>query len=171
MKGYVSVNIPVKKYVKAYLIHKFGKDIVMNFGSNNIANKLYDILEHKTNEWKKDYNETPYCDVVKVYIPKSVFNHRGANLNETNIKSFNKFVELEVKDKFYFMMDFFCKILPSYEAHIDLVRRELGIDEDVWSYDSMKKDYYRYRKKKNLPKFYKKFADFVPSEKSSDKGF
>lgn len=156
MKGYVSIYIPVKKYTKAYLHSIMGKDIIMDYGSNNISNKLYDLLEHSNNERKCDYNENTYSDKVKVFIPLRTFNKKGCNLNETNVRSFNKFVELEVKSHFYFMMDFYISILPSFEANIDLVRSKIGIDEEDWSTETLQREYRRYRKRRGLPTLYKK---------------
>lgn len=156
MKGYISITIPTKVYTKAYLHTVFGKDIVMDYGTNNIANKLYDLLEHSTNERKSDYCESTYKESIKVFIPMRTFNKKGCNLNETNVRSFNKFVELEAKAAFYFMMDFYISILPSFEANIDIVRSKLGISEEDWSTETLVREYRRYRNRKGLPKLYKK---------------
>lgn len=156
MKGFISITIPTKSYIKAYLISRFGENITLQKGEDNISNKLYDLLQHSTNERKEQFSLNTFPTTVKVYINAYTFRTRGHCLNETNIIQFNKFIELEIKDKFYFMMDFFTDILPSFEANIDIVRSKLKIDEQYWSTDSLKKDYYRYRKKKGLKLFYKK---------------
>lgn len=156
MKGYISIIIPTKPYIKAYLEKKFEGQIIIGPGNDNISDKLYDLLEHKTNERKTIFSTNVYKETIKVLISARVFRRKGHCLNETNIIRFNRFVELEIKDRFYFVMNFYCKMVPSFESNIDAVRDELGIDEEYWSNDSMKKDYYRHRKKKVGKLFYKK---------------
>lgn len=173
MQGYISVDIPTKKYIKAYLMHRFNNKVIMR-PDNKFGSKLYDLLEHKKNERKTEFANVRYNDKLRIYISMHIFKTRGFNLNETNIKNFNSFVEDDLKDKFYFLMDTYIEILPVYSAHVDEVRKKIGIDIEHWSDDSMKKDYYRYRKAMRLPMLYEKKSQFekihsrtVPSGKAA----
>lgn len=164
MKGYISIEIPTKSYIKAYLLHRFQGKVLLN-QENVYGNKLYDLLQHPINEEGKRFSTVRYNDRMRVYISRHVFMHRGCHLNETNIKNFNNFVEDDIKDKYRFLMDIFVDINPTFQQHLESVRRHLGIDIDAWSDDSMKKDYYRYRKSMGKPMLYaKKRAATVPSE-------
>ena len=40
---------------------------------------------------------------------------------------------------------------PGFKKNLDIVRKRMGIDIDAWDDDSMKKDYYRSRIKRNMP--------------------
>jgi hypothetical protein len=171
MNGYMAVDIPTKKYIKAYLMARFNGKVIMA-PDNKFGSKLYDLLEHKTNEDRTRFSNARYNDKLRIFISMHTFRKRGFNLNETNIKNFNSFVEDDLKDKFYFLLDTYIEILPVYSAHVDEVRKKLGIDIEHWSDDSMKKDYYRYRKSMKLPLLYEKksqyekiFSATVPSEK------
>lgn len=165
MKGYIPIDIPTKKYVKAYLLSRFSGKVIMS-PDNKFGNKLYDVLQHSTNEYKTDFSNVRYNDKLRIYISMHTFKKRGCHLNETNIKNFNSFVEDDLKDKFYFLMDFYIEILPVYSAHVDDVRKKLGIDIEAWSDDSMKKDYYRYRKSMGFALLYDKNRGVtVPTEK------
>jgi len=179
MKGYIPIDIPTKKYIKAYLLSRFKGKIIMS-PDNKFGNKLYDVLQHKTNERKTDFSNARYNDTMRIYISFHVFKQRGCHMNETNIKNFNSFIEKDLKDKFYFLMDTYIDILPVYSAHVDEVRKKLGIDDDHWSDDSMKKDYYRYRKSMGLKLLYDKknvseknefFTRTVPSESPASATF
>lgn len=170
MKGYVCVEIPVKSYTKAYINHLLGDTIKLSPGDNVICNKLYDLLEHPKNH-QRTKAKCRYNSKVKVYIGFETFKRKGCNLNHTNIRSFNRFVEKLLKYHFYMIMDTLCEIHPSFEGNLPAARRKLGIDLEAWPDDSMKKDYYRYRVKKNIPLFYKTFGVNVPSERADGIAF
>ena len=155
MTGYIPVEIPTKRYIKAYVMHMLGEKPYMN-NRHHIGNKLYDVLNHQTNERKNEFSNKRYNERLKVYVSYHTWRQRGAYLNETNIKNFNLYIEKELKDKFYLYMDFYISILPNFTANLPEVRRRLGIDIFHWEEDSMRKDYYRYRKEAGLPPLYSK---------------
>ena len=166
MKGWIPVELPTKKYIKAYIISQIGEKPRMDT-RHKIGSKLHDLLQHKTNERKTEFSQRYNC-TIRIYISLHIFKNRGAYLNETNIKNFNQFVENDLKDKFYFLMDLFIEMLPSFEANLPEVRKKLGIDIEAWSDDSMRKDYYRYRKAIGKPLLYNKNSTrTVPSEIST----
>lgn len=154
MKGYIPIAIPTKKYIKAYITHQLGDKPLMN-ATNNIGAKLLDLLQHQTNEDRTRFANVRYNAEVKLYVSQHTFYHRGAFLNETNIKYFNLYIEKEIKARFRHEMDFYLQIHPNFIANLPAVRHSLGIDINAWDDDSMKKDYYRYRKKTNRAMLYK----------------
>ena len=168
LTGYIPIEIPTKKYIKAYVISQLGEKPVINV-STNIGSKFYDLLSHETNEDKNRFAE--YNDSLKLYVNYHIFYHRGAFLNETNIKGFNSFVEAEIKNKFRHCMDFYLSIFPNFMANLPAVRKQLGIDIEAWDDDSMKKDYYRYRKRNNLPLLYKNDAPISAFGRHLDPAF
>src|SRR4051812_48569136 len=130
MKGYIPVDIPTKTYIKAYIIHQLGERPVMST-THFIGQKLYDVLEHKTNERKEAYSNARYKCTLRIYINKYTFKTRGANLNETNLKNFNSFVEEIIKHRFRELMDDRIEILPNFLANLPDVRNKLGIDVEA----------------------------------------
>ena len=171
MKGFIPVEIPTKRYIRAYLIAHYGDKPVMSTDSK-IGNKFHDLLINKRNERRSEFSNKRYNARIRLYVNMHTFHHRGANLHETNIKNFNLFVEKEIKEKFYFLMDTYIDLLPSFESNLPQVRRRLGIDFDAWDTDSMRKDYYRYRLGANLPLLYDKItARTVPSGAIADAAF
>ena len=145
MKGFIPVEIYTKEYIKAYIHARYGPKPVMT-KDHGLGSKLYDVLQHSTNEDRLDVDFRFYTTTVKVYIPIHVFKQRGARLNETNIRNFNLFAEKEIKSQFNFLMDTYIAIFPSFEGNLATVRKQLGVDEEAWPDDSLKKQYYRYRK-------------------------
>lgn len=153
MKKHIPIDIPTKSYIKAYIIHALGPEPVMS-KKHWIGNKIFDILDHDTNERKTVYSSSRYNCKLRIYINLYTFRKRGANLNETNLMNFNLFMEKKVKQRFYEMMDDRIEILPNFLANLPDIRRKLGIDIDAWEDQSMQKDYYRYRKKTGKPALY-----------------
>lgn len=145
MKGYIPISIPTKPYIKAYILKKLGDNPVMSTGDNTIGHKLFDLLRHSNNERGARFSNSMYSCEVKVYIPINTFQKRGANLNATNLKNFNLFIEMEIKNRFHDLMDDSMDIVGNFTNNLPEVRRRLGIDLESWSDDSMQKDYYRYR--------------------------
>ncbi len=158
MKGFVPVDIPTKKYIKAYIIAKLGAKPLMVREGNTIGHKIYDLLEHSYRDQDCQFKSKHYTEVIRVYIPIRLYKNRGQYLNKTNIKNFNLFVEDELKDRFHYMMDDLIDILPNFLSNLPEVRRRLGIDIEDWSDDSMTKDYYRYRRYTNKRLLYSKIS-------------
>lgn len=153
MKGYYSIEIPTKKYIKAYIHHHLGDKPVFNT-EHKFGNKLYDLVSHR-NDRRNEFASIRYNARMKVYVNHRTFFHRGVHLNETNIKNFNLFLEEEIKSSYRMLMDFLIDIVPSFEANLPEVRRRIGIDLEAWDSESIKKDYYRYRKRTGKPLLYK----------------
>ena len=170
MKGYVDVSIPVKKYIKAYIVSQIGNEPKLRLGLHPILNKLYDLLQHKQNHQQTKIT-CNYSDQLRIYIPLETFKRRGHHLNHSNVRAFNRDIERKIKHRFYELMDDKIEILPSFEAHLQEVRKKLGIDIEAWSDDSMKKNYYRYRLASGKPLLYKSFGVNVPSDKAADISF
>lgn len=153
----IAIEIPMKPYCKAYVLHKLGDKPIFDAPSHDsIISKLYDVLEHSTNEKRLQFDCVYYTEKIKIYIPFKLYRKKGCNLNESNIKSFNRYIEMEVKHHFYNIMDDLIEYLPSFENNLPEVRRKLGIDKNVWSLDSMKKCYYRKRIKQGENLLYEK---------------
>jgi hypothetical protein len=150
LKGYIGIEIPTKRYIAAYVKSQLGEQPIMNT-EHMIGHKFYDLLQHQTNEDKTEFSAQYYEMKMKLYVNYGIFYKRGQYLNHTNIKNFNIFLEKEVKDKFRFYMDFMIEIVPNFKYNLPAVRKKLGIEEDAWDYDSMKKDYYRYRIRNKKP--------------------
>lgn len=162
MKGFFSIEIPTKKYIKAYVISELGAQPMMTT-ENRIGCKLYDLLS-LTNERRTEFANVRYNAQMKIYVNYHVFKNRGVNLNETNIKNFNLFIENEIKARYRMCMDFYMGMFPNFQSNLKKVREVIGIDFEAWDDQSIQKDYYRYRLKTGKDLIYKSNADriFVP---------
>jgi hypothetical protein len=92
-----------------------------------------------------------YDSRVKLMIPVRLFKRRGHNLNKTNIKDFNIFVQQLIKADMRFYLDFYTDNHYKLKDAIEMVQAKMGFTEDDMPVDTIQKDYFRYREKKNLP--------------------
>lgn len=161
-KGYIPIDIPTKKYIAAYVRAQLGSYPVMS-SDNHIGNKMQALLNRKklTNEERNRFANSRYNTTMRVYISRRTMLRKGKYLNETNIKELNSYIEGLVKDKFYFIMDFYIDLLPSFYSNLPEARRQLKIDDDEWDDESMRMDYYRHRVRTGKKKFYKNSAATV----------
>lgn len=146
MKGYVSVVIPTKPYLKAWILNELGETPLMNY-KHHIGSKLVDLLEYKRNWRPNEYAPHNYPAQLKVYISRFVFQNHGCHLNETNIIRFNSYLEEYFKSMVHWKLDVFVLLTENLDASMELLRDQLKLDEEVFPYELLKKDYYRYRKK------------------------
>ena len=161
MRGHISIEIPVKGYIRAFMISELGEVVKLSRGTHWINEKLYDLLEHKVNH-QRTISKCNYDQKIRIFISMETFKRRGQYLNNCNIRSFNRFMEKMVKYRFYMIMDDLVDILPSFQNNLPEARRRLGIDIEGWSDESMQKDYYRHRKEVNKPMLYRGYSASHP---------
>jgi len=141
----LTASIPVKPYVRKHLENKFGNPVMLRQDSA-IGKYFYQLLEDPSRGRDRQYSE--YTDLVTIRIPEKVFLHRGCMLTDTNITNFNSFVEDQLKQHLRLMIDI---LLEFNEVEIKeailIVYHKFNLDETVLPYETIKKDYYRYRKR------------------------
>ena len=155
MKGYITIEIPTKKYIRAFIIAQLGAKPFMST-EHVIGNKLYDVLQRTGNERRSGRLNKLYECSLRVYISMHTFRQHGANLNDTNLRNFNGFVQGLIKDKIRFLLDLYVPAFGSFEKALVKAREVMKIEDEDWDSDSIKKDYYRYRVKRKMPLLYKK---------------
>lgn len=154
MNKYISVIIPTKRYIREFLISEYGEKIILPKRSL-FGNKLYDLLSRSIDENERKIDTNFNCE-MKIYVSLSTFYHRGILLSNRSIKDFNNLIESEIKNRFRTYMDFLIQIDPSFVKNLPVVREKLRLDLEAWDFESIKKDYYRYRKRIGKPLLYKK---------------
>lgn len=152
MRGYSAIAIPTKPYIKAYILFMLGEKPVVHPKCFVLGSKVYEVLRHSTNPIGTRKLSKHFCVTFNLYIPFALMRAKGKNLNLTNLVNLNRFLEKVIKDRFYELMDEAMEIVPNFRSNLPEVRRKIGISETIWSTDTMRKDYYRYRKKMSVLK-------------------
>jgi hypothetical protein len=142
MSNQFTIKVPCKKYVKAYL--------EINCGTPVNLQHLPDLLDEfrRGLARKPCHRETSdlavFKDLVTVIIPPDMFYRYGWELNKENVLDFNRKVEMKVK---FFMRQYVIvnKSLGTPVANcIREFQEGFGFTEQVWSYESIKKDFDRH---------------------------
>jgi len=142
----ITATISVKPYVKHFLVLNYGSPV--NLSQNP---DLYSLFRNclkrqwKTRDrvykYKCNIAET-YSKTIEIIISKDDFYRYGWELTVTDMVSFGIKVENQAKQ-------FMRSIVSAYEIAMTqkkailMFQEKFGFSEDVWSYESIKKDYYR----------------------------
>lgn len=138
------VTIPVKPYVKRFLTMNYGSPA--NLSANNDLHSFFrHCLKKRSNRFDKSYSNIThnhYSERVEIFISEDDFYRYGWELTNTDVVAFGRKVEHMAK---HFMHN----TVAAYEIALcqkDAIIRfqdSFGFSEDVWSFEAIKKDYYR----------------------------
>lgn len=141
MSNRFTIEIPCKKYVKAYLETNCGTPVNLKHLPDLSEDlRLCLIRKPRHLESKK---VADYDDKVDVMIPEDWFYRYGWEMNKENVLDFNRKVEQKVK----FLMRQYIALNYTLGISVsDCIRgfqEEYGISELHWPYQSIRKDFYR----------------------------
>jgi hypothetical protein len=141
MGEHFTIDVPCKKYVKAYLETQCGTPADLS-KMPDLLMELRRCLKGKPGELSKK-GIANYTESVKIIIPTRVFYRDGWELNSQNVLEFNRYAEERVK---FFMRNFVALGVFMGMSQTESIREfqdRFGFDEQSWSFDSIKKDFYR----------------------------
>jgi hypothetical protein len=137
------IEIPCKPYVKVYIENECGApadltnlpDLLLE-----LKNGLRRKISHRETE-----AQAKCCCLVKVIIPNDLFYRYGWEVNRESMMDFNRIAEKQVK----FLMRQYISLNNALGASLtDCIRNfqnDYGFPEQIWSFDTIKKDFYRNR--------------------------
>ena len=141
MSGHFTINIPCKSYVKVYLEINCGKPVDLKHMPvllKEFKRSLSTKPEHRETE-----NIAKYSADVTIIIPNDMFYRYGWEMNKENLLDFNKYVEQQIK---FFMRQYISinnSVGVSVADSIREFQEKFDFTENVWSYESIKKDFDR----------------------------
>jgi len=141
MEEHFTIDIPCKSYIRSYLETNCG--IPADLAKlPDLLTELRRCLKGKPGEMNRKIIAN-YPDNVKIIIPTRVFYRDGWELNKQNILEFNKYVEIRLK---FLMRNFIALSIFMGLSQTEAIREfqeSFGFDDQVWAFDSIKKDFYR----------------------------
>lgn len=152
---FVKINIPTKRYLKAFLQNRFGEELLLSH-HDPYGKCLYVLLSD--NRKRKDMQPISgdYKEEMNVSLHRDAFRHYGFSISKTGVRAFNTFVEELFKEMVHSYIDGRLEVKPKLKDAIADMRIYFKIDDDDWDYESIKKDYYRYRKRNGKALLYEK---------------
>jgi hypothetical protein len=138
------VELPVKPYVKHYIAINFGSPA--DFSRNKYINERFRrCLIKPCSRWEnkyKDLSELFYSSTIPIRISHDDFYRYGWELTLTDTVAFGKIMEHHAKFLMRNMVSFYKSFMLEKYAILQF-QQKFGFTEDVWSYESIRKDYYR----------------------------
>jgi hypothetical protein len=142
MSNHFTIKIPCKRYVKAYLENNCGTPVDLHH-LPSMMEELKRGLSKKP-EHMENKNLAEYDQNVTIIIPSDYFYRYGWELNKENILDFNRKAEMLAK----FNMRQFILLNRGLGVPVSTCIREFqemyDFPEQVWSSDSIKKDFDRH---------------------------
>jgi hypothetical protein len=144
----IIVKVPVKLYIKGFLENEYGQPCPMT-RADNIGKHFYKLLEDHNQNHDSRYPGFP-C-VAELGITERVVLDQGSYLTKTNIIEFNNFMTEHIQAKWRDFIDTALRFKPSMEIKDAIAHflQEYGLHQDNLPFETIKKDYYRYRCRTN----------------------
>lgn len=140
----ITVSILTKSYVFHYLSLKYGNPA--NISCNPELYSLFRRCLIKPNKrFESNYrvlSPNIYSKEAKIIISEDDFYRYGWEISNTDIVAFGKTVEAEVKKFMRATVAAYEIAVPQKTAIIQF-QEDYGFSEDIWSFEAIKKDYYR----------------------------
>ena len=138
------VHIQVKPYVRRFLEMNFGYPVC--FTEDPSSHKFIQNLLSKPNTSRdKQYPEQicTYTELVEVVISEHDFYRYGWELTKTDTVAFGKYFEEKAKILMRSVVGVYSGVGLPLKNSITKFQDRFGFDEDTWSYQTIKKDFYR----------------------------
>lgn len=148
--NHFTIEIPCKSYVKVYLETNCGTPVDL------VHLPDLQLLVIRNLKKKQDYRKTdPICnyeDKITAVISPKIFYRYGWEITKEGIREINSFSEKKIK----FIMRQYIFINSKLGQPVASCIRDFQqiflFPEDVWSYESIKKDYDRHIRSNDMPK-------------------
>jgi hypothetical protein len=140
----LQIEIPTKKYIKQYLTVKYGLPATLTRKELEGA-FLYELIEDPRSD--RDSESGTFNHILTVQLPERVLMRKGFYLTPTQLSNFNswmaRFIKLEMRKH----VDLLLRANPNMEIREAIYdyQKQYDLHDDFFPFDSIKKDYYRYR--------------------------
>lgn len=145
------VYLPCKPYVKQYLLHNFG---ILDTDFPNAVNLIEDKflyqqfrakLTHSSTRYDHRYSElVRYTDMVQIEIKKDDFYRYGWALSDTDVVALSSLIETRAKSMLCTFLDVHKSLGIPLATAIRKFQIQFDFPEDVWSADTMRREYNRH---------------------------
>lgn len=139
-----SVEIPVKPYVKQYMVLNYGSPA--DLSSNKFINERFRKCLSKPSVRRRSiYRKITFewhSEKIMVLISQDDFYRYGWELTSSDIISFGKLMEHQAKFFMRNMVSLYTTFMNERDA-ILAFQNNFGFTEDIWSFETIKKVYSR----------------------------
>jgi hypothetical protein len=139
-----TIQLKTKPYVRHFLVSNFGSpaNLTADPGLNALFRRCLKKPSLRSHKHYKPLNLKKYTTTAEIIISDDYFYRYGWEMSKTDTILFGR--ELENRAKFLMrsIVSVYMAFMRQKDA-IMLFQENFGYTEDIWSYDSIKKDYFR----------------------------
>jgi len=168
----ITIELPCKPYVKQFLELNYGSPIELKPDRVLFTNFLRCLKKpNKRYDYKKADVPSLYSEITRIVISEDSFYRYGWELTRTDIIAFGKEIECRVKFFMRQMVSQYSTVMNLKDS-IYMFQTRFGFTEEIWSYESIKKDFYRNgpKSKTDLGSFLAKRFEQISLENLSSLG-
>jgi hypothetical protein len=163
--GQYTVSIPIKPYSKRFLVLNYGEpaDLSKNPRLNNLFRRFLKKPRYTFDKSHlKTISQKYYSEQVEIFISENDFYRYGWELSRTDTIAFNR----EIEELTKFLMRMTVSMYENLMMQRDAILRfqeKFGFSEDIWPFESIKKDYCRHmvpHRVRILPEIINKMDDY-----------
>lgn len=137
------ISVPVKPYVKRFLHLNYGDPVFFHADQNDYNFLRKCLADSRRREPKIPEYLSPYKDAVTILLSERDFYRYGWDLTYSNVVKFGNYFERRTKAFMRTMVGVnHCLGMP-INLSIYKFQEDYYFEESVWSYDSIRKDFYR----------------------------
>jgi hypothetical protein len=139
-----NITIPVKPYVKRFLDLNYGDPVYFHQDRDEYR-VLRECLKN-SRRYDSRYQEElkSYSLEAVLVISERDFYHFGWEMTKTNIVYLGTYIEMKAKTLMRSMIGIYHGLGLPISSSIHKFQDRFFYDDDVWPYQSIKKDYYRH---------------------------
>lgn len=146
-----NVQIPIKPYVKRFVENNYGSpaDFRRHPRENEMFRRMLTKPCHEKDGMYSDDLEKQ-CVRLQVVLSERDFFRSGWELSKTDIIAFGKYFERNAKWLMRSVVSTYISFgMQEYNA-ITKFQKRFNMEEEYWPFDSIKKDFYRYKSKNDI---------------------
>ena len=140
------VTIPVKPYVKRFIELNYG--LPADFSKHpEIQKEVRRCLRKPNTRFDKQFENKlcTYTDQLEILISQDDFYRYGWEFSRTDVVAFGKLFETVIKCRMHNIVSIYRGVGLSIKDSIQKFQVHYSMEEEYWSYESIKKEYYRRR--------------------------
>lgn len=143
----VQFILPCKNHVKHYLQLRFGNPCQMR-NDSFIGKYFFELTKSNSQSFDKNFKIEQYASELTIRISQDLFLRKTTLLTKTNVIAFNTFVATNFMHEINIMLDTLIEFNGmEIKQAIECIYEKYNMDEAILTYDNIKKNYYRYKKR------------------------
>lgn len=141
-------TIPIRGYLKQYLAFYMPIDPI-DLNLKNVFNLyIFSVLDKPAWFTKSEYDK--FDNEITIVIDKCFTRFNKNSVNEFTVEALDSFINKHFYDNLYIHLDLCVSFGMKYKESLMFFIKKYNLEEYI-DYDTLKKNYYRYRKKNGNP--------------------